>query len=354
MINLRYFQNERLKRIIIFIAFFSVLALVPVPFVRLSPGPLFNTIGTVKEKELIKISEVQTYPSQGELNMTTVSETGGPYGQLVLFDAMVAWFMPTQTVVPTSQQYPQMVDKEVIKQQSKRMFSSSQASAIAAALNYLEIETDATVRVDSVVVGAPADGKVEPGDLVLAVNSQPVTTSEEVVSFVQAEVPGAEIDFKLSRKSEVIEVTVISEESKVKPGSASVGISIAPAVNPPFKIEFELEDVGGPSAGLMFTLGIINELTESDLTFGKKIAGTGTINVKGEVGPVGGILQKVAASEQAGVDLFLIPQSNCPEFARDEFRSMPIVAVNSVTAAINAIDIYSQTNSLAGLNTCLN
>jgi Lon-like protease len=354
MIKLRFIQNDRIKKIIFIGLFFTLLALVPVPFVRLSPGPLFNTLGTVNDKELIKISEVETFTSQGELNMTTVSETGGPYGQLILFDAVVAWFNPTQTVIPTSQQYPEMIDKEQIKKESKRMFSSSQANAIAAALNYLEIETDAAVRVDSVVVGAPADGKVEPGDLVLAVNEKPVTTSEEVVAYVQAESPGAEIVLKLQRKEEVFDVSIISEESKVKPGSASVGISIAPAVNPPFKIEFELDDVGGPSAGLMFTLGIINELTQDDLTFGKKIAGTGTINVNGEVGPVGGVLQKVAASQKAGVELFLVPEVNCAVFQKDQYKGMPIIAVNNVDEAVNAIDIYSQTKSVAGLKTCLN
>jgi Lon-like protease len=345
---------NNLRKLFFALAFFSILALVPVPFVRLSPGPLFNTLGEVNGKELIKISQTQTYPSQGELNMTTVSETGGPYGQLILFDAMLAWFNPTQTVIPTSQQYPEMADSEQIKRESRRLFTSSQANAIAAALNYLNIETESVVRVDSVVIGAPADGKVEPGDLVLGVNGTPVSTSEQVVELVQANPAGAEIFLELARNDEIFEVSMISEESKVKPGAASVGIAIAPAVNPPFEIEFELDDVGGPSAGLMFTLGIINELTEQDLTYGKKLAGTGTINVVGEVGAVGGVLQKAAASQKAGVELFLMPEVNCSFFKESDFRGLPIVAVNNVEEAIAAIDIYSQTNSIAGLNTCFN
>lgn len=342
------------KKTIALIAFLTVLALIPVPFVRLSPGPLFNTIGEAREKELIKISGTQTYETTGELNMTTVSETGGPYGQLVLFDAVMAWFNPVQTVIPTSQQYPEMVDAEEIKAASRRMFTASQANAIAAALNYLEIDAEQTVRVDSVVVGAPADGKVEPNDLVLAVNNQAVNTSEQVVQFVQAETPGAEIVLTLNREGEVLEVSIISEESKQKPGSASVGIAIGPAIEPPFDIAFELEDVGGPSAGLMFTLGIIDELTPQEITFGKKLSGTGTINVLGEVGPVGGILQKIAASERAGVELFLLPEANCNSFNSDNFRGMPVVAVTTVDEAIEAINIYSETNSINGLNTCKN
>ena len=345
-------NSRNFRKAIILVAFVSLLALLPVPFVRLSPGPLFNTIGEARGKELIKISGTTSYATSGELNMTTVSETGGPYGQLILFDAIVAWFSPTQTVIPTNQQYPNLEDREQIKAESRRMFSSSQANAIAAALNYLEIPAEQAVRVDSVVVGAPADGKVEPGDFVLAVNQKPVETSEQVVEYVQAEKPGAEILLKLKRNEEIFEVAIVSEESKVKPGSASVGVAIGPSVIPPFEIEFELEDVGGPSAGLMFTLGIIDELTENEISFGKKIAGTGTINVNGEVGPVGGILQKIAASEKAGVDLFLLPEVNCNNFDKATFGQMPVVAVASVTEAILAIEAYATSNSIAGLKLC--
>lgn len=345
-------NTNRLRKAVILAAFLSLLALLPVPFVRLSPGPLFNTIGEAKGKELIKISGTTTYPTSGELNMTTVSETGGPYGQLILFDAVVAWFHPNQTVIPTSQQYPNLVDSEQIKAESRRMFSSSQANAIGAALNYLEIPADQAVRVDSVVIGAPADGKVEPGDFVLAVNQKPVETSEQVVQYVQAEAPGAVITLKLQRNEEIFEVNIESEESKVKPGSASVGVAIGPSIIPPFNIEFELEDVGGPSAGLMFTLGIIDELTANAITYEKKIAGTGTINVNGEVGPVGGILQKIAASEKAGMELFLIPEINCNNFDESSFGQMPVVAVTNVEDAIKAIETYASTNSIEGLRTC--
>jgi PDZ domain-containing protein len=343
---------SQFRKVVVALAVFTLIALVPVPFVRLSPGPLFNTIGEARGAELIKISGVTTYPTSGQLNMTTVSETGGPYGQLILFDAVAAWFNPTQTVIPTSQQYPNLVDSEQIKAESRRMFSSSQANAIAAALNYLRIPTVTVVRVDSVVVGAPADGKVEPGDLVLAVNQKSVETSEQVVEFVQAEYAGAEIVLTIKRLDEIFDVSIISEESQVKPGAASVGVSIGPNVEPPFDIEFGLEDVGGPSAGLMFTLGIIDELTEKELTHGLKISGTGTININGQVGPVGGILQKIAAAEKADSDLFLLPEINCNNFETDSFGEMPVVAINTVEEAVNAIETFATTNSLTGLNTC--
>lgn len=340
------------RKIFFTLAFLTVLALVPVPFVRLSPGPLFNTLGQVKEKELIKISATTTYPTSGELNMTTVSETGGPYGQLILFDAVVAWFHPTQTVIPTSQQYPNLVDGDQIRAESRRMFTSSQANAIAAALNYLQIEAEQTVRIDSVVVGSPADGKVNPGDLVIAVNQQLIETSEQVVEFVQAKAPGAQITLTLKRGEEVFEISLMSEESKVKPGAAAIGVAIGPAIDPPFEIEFELDDVGGPSAGMMFTLGIIDELSANEITFGKKIAGTGTVRVTGEVGPVGGVLQKIAASEKANMDLFLIPAVNCDSYSEDRYKNMPIVAVENVAQAVASIAEFVQTNSLAGLKTC--
>lgn len=343
---------SKLRKILILTTLLTLLALVPVPFVRLSPGPLFNTIGEARGKELIKISGVKTYSTTGELNMTTVSETGGPYGQLILFDAVVAWFNPTQTVIPTSQQYPNLIDREQVKAESRRMFSASQANAIAAALDYLEIPAEPAVRVNSVVLGSPADGKVEPGDLVLAVNQKPVTTSEQVVEYVQAEKPGTEIVLSLKRDDELFDLVIVSEESKTKPGAASVGVSISPSIDPPFDIEFELEDVGGPSAGMMFTLGIIDELSVNEITFGKKIAGTGTVNVYGEVGPVGGVLQKIAASEKAGVELFLMPVVNCNNYAKASFGKMPVIAVNNIEEAVLAIETFATTNSTVGLNTC--
>ncbi len=107
-----------------------------------------------------------------------------------------------------------------------------------------------------------------------------------------------------------------------------------------------------PSAGLMLTLGIIDELTENDLTAGKIIAGTGTINYLGEVGPIGGIRQKLEGAQSSGAELFLAPIDNCDEVSSDNHKSMPVVAVSNVTDAIKAIETYTKTGSIKGLKTC--
>ena len=141
-------------------------------------------------------------------------------------------------------------------------------------------------------------------------------------------------------------------ELKSDTSKASIGISIGPGIDPPYDFKFGVAEVGGPSAGLMLTLGIIDELTENDLTAGKIIAGTGTINYLGEVGPIGGIRQKLEGAQNSGAQLFLAPIDNCDEISSDNYKSMPVVAVSTLASAIKAIETFTKTGSIKGLKTC--
>ena len=353
--NRKQALSNKLKRIIptsIVVFLLISLLLIPVPFIKISPGPLFNTVGKEMDREVISITGVKTYESKGELNFTTVSETGGPFGRLVLIDAISAWIDPTQAVVPTSDLYPEVVDVEIIKKENERAFSGSQTDAIAAALRYLKIPVEVKVVVDSVVVDSPSDGKIEPGDVVISVDKIEVRTAADVVKLVQLNKPNEIIELTVSRNKNIKNVLVTGTELKSDTSKASIGISIGPGIDPPYDFKFGVAEVGGPSAGLMLTLGIIDELTDTDLTAGKIIAGTGTINYLGEVGSIGGIRQKLEGAKSGGVQLFLAPIDNCGEISSDNYKSMPVAAVSTVTDAIKAIETYTNTGSIKGLKTC--
>lgn len=344
--------NNKFRFQIILIGFIVILLLIPVPFIRIAPGPLFNTIGTERDKDVITIIGTKTYESKGELNFTTVSETGGPFGRLVLIDAISSWIDPTEAVVPASDLYPENEDPEIIKKRNEKAFSNSQSDAIAAALTYLKVPVPVKVVVDSVVVDSPSDGIIEPGDVVISVNDKIVQTATDVVKFVQENKPKDTIRIKLIRQTVEKDVEIIAQELKTDKSKASIGISIGPGIDPPYKFNFGISEVGGPSAGLMLSLGIVDELTEDDLTKGFNISGTGTINYLGEVGPIGGIRQKLEGAVQGGSQLFLAPKENCDEILSKNYKNMPVVAVTSLKAAIEAINTFTQQSNAQGLPNC--
>jgi PDZ domain-containing protein len=206
--------------------------------------------------------------------------------------------------------------------------------------------------VDSVVLKSPSDGIIEPGDLILSVDQKEVKTAGDVVKFVQSRKPNEKIAISLNRNNITKNVEVTATELKSDKSKASIGISIGPGINPPYDFDFGVAEVGGPSAGLMLSLGIIDELTENDLSGGKIIAGTGTINYLGEVGSIGGIRQKLEGAKDNGAELFLAPVDNCQEVGAKSYKSMPVVAVKNLTEAVQAIEKFTQDGNVSGLRSC--
>lgn len=293
---------------ILAIAFF-----LPVPFVKLAPGPTFNVIGEVDGAPVIQISGAETYPTSGELDMTTVRESGGPRGGLTFVDAIGSWFNAADAVVPREMIYPDDISGEDVKSRNAALFSTSESDSVAAALNYLELPVQTKIVATAVIQGAPADGVFLPRDEILSIDGVSVTTPADVVQTVQGSPVGTQFTFAIRRSSEDMSVTVTSGENPDAQGKPYLGISVGELYSAQFDINFTLSDVGGPSAGLMFAAGIVDKLTPEDLTGGKHVAGTGTITPEGVVGPVGGIRQKLAGARSAGAELFLMPEQHCAE-----------------------------------------
>jgi len=321
---------------------------IPVPYVMTSPGPVFNTIGTVDEVELISISGTQTYQTEGELDMTTVSEYGGPQQGLDMFQAILGWLNPDKRVVPRESIYPEGETEEQNMARNAEAFSTSQSYAIAAAMDYLKQPINEKVIITSVGLDTPAQNKLRAGDEILAIDGVPMKNPEQVVTAVRSKPIGTTLTFSVVRSDSKLDVVVtsgtrqddpITNEDESKLPYIGIGIDISYSAN--YEIDFGVTGVGGPSAGTMFAIGIIDKLTPGALTQGKTIAGTGTIDPKGNVGEIGGIQQKLIGARDAGAVLFLAPQGNCSDVVGHIPDGLTVAAVKTLDEAMAAINTFN-------------
>ena len=329
---------------------------IPVPYVMTSPGPVFNTIGEVNEIELISISGTETYPTEGELDMTTVSEYGGPQEGLDMFQAIWGWIDPDRRVVPRESVYPEGETEEENAARNVEAFSTSQSYAIAAAMDYLDQPIKEQVIVTSVGLDTPAQDKLRAGDEILTVDGVPMTTPEQVVEAVRSKPIGTDLNFSVMRGGTKLEVVVTSgtrsDDPETEQNEATIpyiGIGIDINYSAEFEIKFGVTGVGGPSAGTLFAIGIIDKLTPGALTQGKIIAGTGTIDPDGNVGEIGGIQQKLIGARDAGAVLFLAPAGNCDEVIGHIPDGLTVAAIETLEDAMDEIEAF---NAGAQVRTC--
>ena len=321
---------------------------IPVPYVMTSPGPVFNTIGEVNEIELISISGTETYPTEGELDMTTVSEYGGPQEGLDMFQASWGWIDPDRRVVPRESVYPEGETEEENTARNVEAFSTSQSYAIAAAMDYLDQPIKEQVIVTSVGLDTPAQDKLRAGDEILTVDGVQMTTPEQVVEAVRSKPIGTDLNFSVMRGGTKLDVVVTSgtrlDDPETEQNEATIpyiGIGIDINYSAEFEIKFGVTGVGGPSAGTLFAIGIIDKLTPGALTQGKIIAGTGTIDPAGNVGEIGGIQQKLIGARDAGAVLFLAPAGNCDEVIGHIPAGLTVAAIETLEDAMDEIEAFN-------------
>jgi Lon-like protease len=324
-----------------------VAFLLPVPFVKLAPGPTFNVIGDADGQPVIAIDGAETFPVTGSLDMTTVRESGGPRGGLTFIDAFASWFDPQDAVVPRELIYPDDVSGEDVKARQAALFSTSKSDAIAAALNYLELPLTSEVIATAVYSETPADGIFEAGDQIRSLDGAEVKEPRQVVEAIQGSPAGTEFTFDIRRLGVDSSITVTSADNPDKPGTPYIGIGVGEFFAAEFDIDFTLADIGGPSAGLVFAAGIVDKLTPEDLTAGKTVAGTGTITPEGEIGPIGGIRQKLAGARNDGAELFLMPATHCAEAEGHIPDGLTVAPVKTLTEAIDAIKEWRSGGSVA-------
>ncbi|NOJ58508.1 S16 family serine protease [Arthrobacter sp. 260] len=323
--------------------------LLPAPYVVESPGPTFNTIGEIDSQPLIEVEGRETFPTSGDLDLTTVYVTGGPGTQLGIFEVFRAWLDPTESVVPRELRYPPDVTQEDIQEQNAVAMTSSQESAIAAALAHLDIEFEEELSVAGLVEDAAATGILEEGDVITSVDGTEVTNIGVLRSSLNA-ANGESVDIGLLRDGGEVTEAVTPKESPE--GDFQLGVGLVANFTFPFDITIALDNVGGPSAGSMFALGIVDLLTEGELTGGKHFAGTGTIDSAGTVGPIGGIRQKLAGAREAGAEVFLAPAANCDEVVGHVPDGLQVVRVETLNDAVAAVSTLGAGNDGADLPTC--
>ena len=313
-----------------------VVFVLPVPYVALIPGPTYNTLGPLNGKQVVQVSGHRTFTASGHLNMVTVSYIGGPGANppFNIFAALEAWLSPHEAVVPQQELFPPgQSQQQVVKQDSEQM-ANSQQTAQAAALCQLGIRFRTIDTVIAVLKGLPADGRLRRGDVITAVDGKPVTCRSTSSSIISARPAGSRVVLTILRDGHTRRVSLRTHDYQGKP---VVGVQLAESFRFPFKVKISVGNIGGPSAGMMFALAIIDKLTPANLTGGKFIAGTGEINPGGAVQPIGGIQQKMAAARAAGATVFLAPAGNCADTAGAVPAGLRVVKVSTLNGAIAAL-----------------
>jgi PDZ domain-containing protein len=327
------------------------LTVIPTPFVSASPGPTQDVLTEVDGKPAITVTGAPSYDTTGRLDLTTVRQTRAD-ARFDLASAFGAWLDPDRGLLPRALVYPDDVTEQDVRQQNAWLLDRSQETARAAALRHLGYDVPERIVVESVTVGGPSDGVLEPGDVVLAVDGTPVSSADEVRAAVTKHQPGEQVVLKIRRGSDDSEVTVTAGASPDDPSRAVLGIVPAPGFEFPVDIDIHLDrDIGGPSAGLVFALGIVDRMTPGPMLDGAHVAGTGTIDQDGTVGAIGGVQQKIAAARDSDAQVFLLPSANCAEATAGRPGSMPLVPVDTLDEALAAVDQVAG-GELAGLPHC--
>ncbi|WP_370375372.1 PDZ domain-containing protein [Isoptericola sp. b515] len=321
----------------------AVLMVSPAPYAIRTPGPTEDTLGTQEAAEgqsatavpLIEISGADTYPASGELRLTTVSVFGGPGGDVLFGDVLWGWTAPERSVQPVESIFPEPITSEEQQEQGQAQMLSSQESATVAALTELGYEVPTTMTVVAAAEDTGAEGVVEEGDVIVSLDGEPLATYPELLAALDGVTPGDDVVLGVERDGEPTDLTVTTGQGD---GRALLGVLIDPVYDFPVDVTIQIEDIGGPSAGTMFALGIVDLLTPEDELGGVVMAGTGTMDVDGRVGPIGGIEQKMYGALRDGATWFLAPSDNCPQVVGHVPDGLDVVSVGTLAEARDAME----------------
>jgi PDZ domain-containing protein len=323
------------------IALWATAALKPLPFVTYEPGLTVDVLGTDDDgKEIVEVEGHRAYRDDGQLRMTTVYVSQPkPKGKNNLFELMHDWISDEDAVYPYDAVYQKGVTVEQNRQEGQQEMTSSQDAATAVALEELGYDVTEPV-VAGVAKGTPADGALETNDVIVAIDGRPTDTADDVIAAVTGADEGQPVRFVVRRDGERRTVSVTPETVDGRP---QVGVQIGARAKPDLPVDVKIgidPSIGGPSAGLMFSLAIYDTLTPGSLTGGHTIAGTGTMDASGNVGPIGGIQQKVVGARDAGAELFLVPPDNCAEALGAPNEDMRLVRADTMHDAREAIQAW--------------
>ncbi|HTZ45409.1 MAG TPA: PDZ domain-containing protein [Jatrophihabitans sp.] len=308
-----------------------------VPYLVESPGPTFNTLGQSGGKEIIAVTGHPTSPTSGHLNlMTVLSDTD----KTTVAGALEGWLRHDQVVVPYDAVYPPGTTKQQQNEVNAQDFTASQDNATAAAA--CELGYPRGFGVFSVAPDSPNKDVLKAGDQLVAVAGTATPDDPSLRKVIAAHQVGDKLPVTIVRAGKRATVTATLGAPATGSSTPRLGVSVGTGCLLPFEVDLSLQGIGGPSAGMMFSLGIIDKISNHDLTRGRFIAGTGTIDPSGQVGQIGGISLKMIAARRAGATIFLAPASNCADVRGNIPKGLDVVKVSTLHEAITDLDTLAQ------------
>lgn len=328
----------------------AALSWIPVDKVLFRPGPVFDTLGKIDGTPVVAVQkDLPTFPTGGELYFTTVVLDGGPGTRVSAWEWLTARFDPAVSVYPRKDIFPQDVTAQQVREQNTELMQHSQDDAAVVGLRAAGITVPEEVVVAQVIADAPADGVLHVDDQIVSVQGERASDTESVRELLQAVDPGDSAAITVLRDGKEVDLDVPTTLDEAT-GRTIVGVYLAPRYQMPYTVTIDAGNVGGPSAGLMFSLAVYDTITEGELTGGHAIAGTGTISGLGSVGPISGIRQKMYASRGAGAELFLAPVDNCDEVAGAEPEGLPVVPVATFEEARGYVEQLAEAQDVQDLD----
>lgn len=324
-------------------------SLLPVPYVIERPGPAIDVLGEYQDEDILSIDGAETHPTDGALMMTTVSVDGGPGYRVTPVEVIGAWFDSSKMVLPREAVFPEEQTKEQTTLTNTAAMSTSQQGAVAVALDELGMKYSDVVMIAGVEDGGAAEDVLEGGDVIVSVGGRTAGDVEGYQRLIEAVPAGEPIPMVVRRGGEETSLEVPTKEED---GVPRMGVVLAAGHEFPMDVDISVGGIGGPSAGMIFSLSVYDQLTPGALTGGHRIAGTGTISDDGAVGPIGGIRQKMVGAADSDAEYFLAPSANCDEVVGNEPDGLDVVAVSTFDDALTATETIAETGSTEGLPTC--
>lgn len=310
--------------------------LVVAPLGAASPYFLITPGGTYDIGSRVHVPDDRRRP-MGRMAFTAVYEQEASWTDVARTQAL-----GQAELVPAAAVRPPGTTQQQLNQTNKRLIDESKPIAAVVALRAAGYSVDITgqgAQVESVVQGLPAEGVLQVADVIVGVDGQPIDTTSSLIASIRQHKPGDLVALSILRDGQPRGVQLAAADSPSEPGRPVVGVTISTYlydVRMPFPVDVETDNVGGPSAGFMFALGILDAITDGDLTRGYYVVGTGTIAADGSVGAVGGAAEKALAAERDGAQLFLVPRDDYAE-AQRWVKTLHIVPVERFEDAVQAL-----------------
>jgi len=313
------------------LVFIAAASYITLPYYSVAPGSARQV------NDLIQVPKERAFPPQGKFYLATVSlQRATPVGVLV------GWLDGDTDVVPEERILGNAPRGDYSEQNRQLMSQSKQVASVVALrqLGYPVAEYGSGGVVVAVEKGAPADGRLSPGDVILAVDGRPTMLASEAVAIIRAHQPGDAVRLDVRSAEGAVRSEQLNLAANPRRPGGFLGVTILTKdqrFDYPFEIKIESGEIGGPSAGLAYTLGVLDTLTAGELTGGKKVATTGTMEIDGTVGNVGGVAQKTAAVRAAGAEYFLVPPDEFEEARSHSGSDLKVMKAGSLSEALSVL-----------------